>query len=166
MPQDSRNIKTEFLDELDKHQGILNKICFVYSGSHIEKEDLRQEIILQLWKSYQSFRHESAFSTWMYRVALNTALSITKKPQLLVRRNELPDHPGEMDYSMERSEEIRTLHKAISHLNKVEKGIILLWLEDRSYEEIADAMGMTVKNISVRLVRIREKLKELIEKYQ
>lgn len=166
MPKDNRNIKTEFLDELDKHQGVLHKICFVYSGNHLEKGDLYQEIILRLWKSYPSFRHESSFSTWMYRVALNTALSLTKKPQLFVRRDELPDYPVDVEHSWDKSEEIRTLYKAISQLNKVEKAIILLWLEDKPYEEIADAMGMTVKNISVRLVRIKEKLKELIGKYQ
>ena len=166
MPQEKRNIKSEFLDELDKHQGILHKICFVYSGSHIEKEDLCQEIILQLWKSFPSFRHESAFSTWMYRVAVNTALSLTKKPQLPVRRDELQDHHADTEYSIERTEEIQTLYKAISRLNKVEKAIILLWLEDKPYEEIADTMGMTVKTISVRLVRIKEKLKQLIGEYQ
>lgn len=165
MPQDNRNTRAEFLDGLEKHQGILHKICFVYSGDHLEKEDLCQEIILQLWKSYPSFKHESAFSTWMYRVALNTALSLTRKPRLPVRRDVIPDHPVDIESSMDRNEEIRTLYRAISKLNKVEKAIILLWLEDKPYEEIAETMGMPVKTISVRLVRIKAKLKELIKNY-
>jgi len=164
--KENKNIKTEFLDELDRHQGILQKICFVYSNNSLEKEDLCQEIILQLWKSYPSFKRESAFSTWMYRVALNTALSITKRPQLFMKKEEIPDSSFDMEYSMNKSESIKILYRAISQLNKVEKAIILLWLEDKPYEEIADNIGMSVKNVSVRLVRIKAKLKELIKKYQ
>jgi RNA polymerase sigma-70 factor (ECF subfamily) len=160
------DIKTEFLDKLDRHQGILQKICFVYSKNNLEKEDLCQEIVLQLWKSYPSFKHKSTFSTWMYRVALNTALSLTKKPQLFTSTEEIPDRSFDMEYSMDKSESIKILYRAISQLNKVEKAIILLWLEDKTYEEIADTIGISVKNISVRLVRIKTKLKELIKKYQ
>jgi RNA polymerase sigma-70 factor (ECF subfamily) len=164
--KENRNIKTEFLDELDRHQGILQKICFVYSKNSLEKEDLCQEIILQLWKSYPSFKRESAFSTWMYRVALNTALSITKKNQLFIKSEEIYESSFDMEYSMNLTEDIKVLYRAISQLNKVEKAIILLWLEDKSYEEIADTIGMSVKNISVKLVRIKAKLKKLIKKYQ
>jgi RNA polymerase sigma-70 factor (ECF subfamily) len=164
--KENRNIKTEFLDELDRHHGILQKICFVYSKNSLEKEDLCQEIILQLWKSYPSFKRESAFSTWMYRVALNTALSLTKKNQLFIKSEEIYESSFDMEYSMNLTEDIKVLYRAISQLNKVEKAIILLWLEDKSYEEIADTIGMSVKNISVRLVRIKAKLKELIKKYQ
>jgi len=164
--KENRNIKTEFLDELDRHQGILQKICFVYSRNSLEKEDLCQEIILQLWKSYPSFKRKSAFSTWMYRVALNTALSLTKKPQLFIKTEDIPDNSFDIEYSMSKSEDIKILYRAIYQLNKVEKAIILLWLEDKSYEEIAETIGMSVKNVSVRLVRIKAKIKELIKKYQ
>ena len=166
MPKINRDIKTEFLDYLDKHQGILQKISFVYSRNSVEKEDLCQEIILQLWKSYPSFKRECAFSTWMYRVALNTALSLTKKPKLFINTEEIPDSFFDVEYLMNKSESIKILYQAISYLNKVEKAIILLWLEDKSYKEIADNIGLTVKNISVRLVRIKAKLKELIKKFQ
>lgn len=166
MYKENRNIKTEFLDELDRHQGILQKICFVYSRNSLEKEDLCQEIILQLWKSYPSFKRKSAFSTWMYRVALNTALSLTKKPQLFIKTEDIPDNSFDIEYSMSKSEDIKILYRAIYQLNKVEKAIILLWLEDKSYEEIAETIGMSVKNVSVRLVRIKAKIKELIKKYQ
>jgi RNA polymerase sigma-70 factor (ECF subfamily) len=160
------DIKTEFLDELTKHRGILQKICFIYSKNSLEKDDLCQEIILQLWKSYPSFKHKSTFSTWMYRVALNTALSLTKKPQLFKYTDEIPDRSFDMEYSMNKSENIMILYRAISQLNKVEKAVILLWLEDKPYEEIADSIGISVKNVSVQLVRIKAKLKELIKKYQ
>lgn len=166
MHKDHRDIETEFLEELDRHQGILHKVCFVYSNTSLEKEDLYQEIILQLWKSYPLFKHESAFSTWMYRVALNTALRLTKKSRLFVKTENNPDSWYDIEHSMNKSEDVKILYKAISQLNKVEKAIVLLWLEDKSYEEIADTIGMSVKNISVRLVRIKAKLIELIKKYQ
>ncbi len=102
----------------------------------------------------------------MYRVALNTALSLTKKPQLFIKTEDIPDNSFDIEYSMSKSEDIKILYRAIYQLNKVEKAIILLWLEDKSYEEIAETIGMSVKNVSVRLVRIKAKIKELIKKYQ
>jgi RNA polymerase sigma-70 factor (ECF subfamily) len=102
----------------------------------------------------------------MYRVALNTAITMTKKPNLFVDANKIPALPYEIDKRFELSEDVKILHKAITHLNKVEKGIILLWLEEKSYEEIAETMGITVKNVSVKLVRIRTKLGEIIPKIQ
>jgi RNA polymerase sigma-70 factor (ECF subfamily) len=125
-----------------------------------------QEIILQLWKSYSSFKGQAAFSTWMYRVALNTAITMTKKPNLFVDAKKIPVQPYEIDERFEFSEDIKILHMAISQLNRVEKGIILLWLEEKSYEEIAETIGITVKNVSVKLVRIRTKLGEIIPKIQ
>lgn len=166
MYQENRNIKDDFLHKLEIHQGILQKICFVYSSNYLEKEDLCQEIIYQLWKSYPSFKHQSAFSTWMYRVALNTALTLTKKPKLFTKTDEIPESAFDMEYLFNKSEQIKTLYRGISQLNKVEKAIILLWLEDKTYEEIADNIGISEKNVSVRLVRIKTKLKKLISKYQ
>lgn len=166
MNKSKRDIKTEFLDSLDRHQGILQKICFIYSRNRLEKEDLCQEIIFQLWKSYPSFKQKSSFSTWMYRVALNTALSLTRRPQLFTNTEEIPDHSFDMEHAMDKSESVLILYRAISQLSKVEKAIILLWLEDKPYEEIADNLGLSVKNTSVRLVRIKGKLKNLIKKYE
>jgi RNA polymerase sigma-70 factor (ECF subfamily) len=125
-----------------------------------------QEIILQLWKSFPSFRGQAAFSTWMYRVALNTAITMTKKPNLFVDEQKIPAIPYEIDKRFEFSEDVKILHRAISQLNRVEKGIILLWLEENSYEEIAETIGITVKNVSVKLVRIRSKLGEIMKKMQ
>ncbi len=140
----------------------MHKISFIYANTSLIREDLYQEITLQLWKSYPSFRNESAFSTWMYKVALNTAISFTKKTFL--PENGPKDEPSyEMEDDTEYSEKVRTLYKAISRLKKVEKAIILLWLEERSYDEIAATIGISVKNVSVKLVRIKEKLSDMIK---
>ena len=155
-----------FLELIHKHQSIIHKICFVYSNNRPDREDLQQEIILQLWKSFPSFKESSAFSTWMYRVALNTAINQTKRPGLFIDTSPSPEISYDPSGSYQLSEEIQLLYKAISKLKKVEKAIILLWLEERSYEEIAEAIGISVKNVSVKLVRIRTRLAELISKLQ
>lgn len=155
-----------FLELIHKHQSIIHKICFVYCRNKADREDLQQEIILQLWKSFPSFLENAAFSTWMYRVALNTAINQTRRPGLLLDTSYSPDIPYDPSDSYQLSEEIQILYRAISELRKVEKAIILLWLEEKSYEEIAETIGITVKNVSVRLVRIRAKLAEIISKLQ
>lgn len=155
-----------FLELIHKHQSIIHKICFVYSKNKADREDLQQEIVLQLWKSFPTFQGNSAFSTWMYRVALNTAINLTRKGLFFVDSTSDPEIPYDPSDSYELSEEIRILYRAISQLKKIEKAIILLWLEDRSYEEIAGSIGISVKNVSVRLVRIRARLAEIIQKLQ
>ena len=156
----------QFLELIHRHQSIIHKICFIYTKNSSDREDLQQEIILQLWKSFPSFKGDAAFSTWMYRVALNTAINQTKRPGLLIDSTSTPDIPYDPTESYHLSEEIHILYRAISRLKKVEKAIILLWLEEKSYEEIATSIGITVKNVSVKLVRTREKLAEIINKLQ
>jgi RNA polymerase sigma-70 factor (ECF subfamily) len=156
----------DFLELVHRHQSIIHKICFIYSENRSDREDLQQEIILQLWKSFSSFQGNAAFSTWMYRVALNTAINKTRRPGLLIDRSSSPDLPYDPSDSYQLSEEIEILYQAISQLKKVEKAIILLWLEEKSYEEISEAIGITVKNVSVKLVRIRTRLAEIINKLQ
>ncbi|OZV68191.1 RNA polymerase subunit sigma-70 [Winogradskyella aurantia] len=157
-------MEKKFIEKIQKHQGILHKICFVYSNSKADKEDLYQEIILQLWKSYPSFRKESKFSTWMYRVALNTAITLNKKAALFEKhKTQLYDEYSiaeDIDYS----EDLKILYKAISKLSKIEKAIIMLWLEEKTYSEIAQIIGISKKNVSVKLVRSKKKLTKMIKK--
>ena len=161
-----KNKEAEFLQLIHSHQSIIHKTCFLYCRNNSDKEDLYQEITLQLWKSFSSFKGQAAFSTWMYRVAINTAITMTKKPNLFIDSREVSMVPGEMDNTIEVSEDVKILYQAISRLNKVEKGIVLLWLEEKSYEEIAETIGITVKNVSVKLVRIKSKLGQIIKKIQ
>lgn len=159
-------IEIAFVAKINKHQGIIHKICFVYANHGIDTEDLYQEVVLQLWKSYASFKGQSKFSTWMYRVALNTVISLTKKPSLFISDSKLPTTIYDIEKSMDFSEDVKTLYQAISRLKKVEKAIILLWLEEKSYDEIADTIGISAKNVSVKLVRIKNKLAEIIKNLQ
>lgn len=156
----------EFIDLIEKHQGILHKIVFLYSHTQADREDLYQEIVLQLWMAYPSFEGKSLFSSWMYRVALNTSITQTRKPGFSFERKEFPVPVFDPEFAMDLSEEIKLLYRGISMLGKVDRAIILLWLEERSYAEIAGVMGISEKNVSVRLVRIKEKLIRIMERFQ
>jgi RNA polymerase sigma-70 factor (ECF subfamily) len=157
-------METKFLDNINDNLGIIYKVCNIYTDSKSEeREDLFQEILYQLWKSYPHFKGFSKFSTWMYRVALNTAMmhSQHKKHKLEITDLELSHE--QIEDSVEqfnKDEEIQQLYKAIATLSKIDKAIILLFLEEHSYEEIASLTGITKSNVSVKLVRIKQALKE------
>lgn len=161
--QNQREIEKEFVEKIQMHQGILHKICFLYSNNKVDKEDLYQEIVLQLWKSYPSFRQEAKFSTWMYRVALNTAITLNKKTALFENNKAPISDEYAIEEVIDYSEDIKILYKAISKLSKIEKAIIMLWLEEKGYSEIAEIVGISEKYVSVKLVRSKKKLAKLIK---
>lgn len=141
--------------------GIIYKICKLYAAAE-DREDLKQEIIYQLWKSYPTFRGDARFQTWMYRVALNTAMiglraQKVKYTLLSDRDQQIPDEQGA---DLPDEDMVRQLYAHISKLKDLDKTIIFLYLEQCSYEEISEITGLSIKNVSVRLVRIREKLRE------
>ena len=141
---------------------IIYKICNLYASQE-DREDLKQEIIYQLWKSYPAYRGDSRFQTWMYRIALNTAMLGLRARKL--KYSSLSDHKLEIrDEHSEQIEEenrIGQLYRHISKLKDLDKTIVFLYLEECSYAEIAEITGLSIKNVSVRLVRIREKLRKL-----
>ena len=149
--------------KVQAHQGIIHKVCFVYGQVPADRDDLAQDILLQLWKSFESFDGRSGFSTWMYRVALNTAITFRRKqrPSAIVSSEPIVD--STLLASAEFSDDLKILYRAIAKLGVIEKAIIMQWLDERSYREIADTVGISEKNVSVRLVRIRERLARLIK---
>ena len=159
-------MEKEFLTIITENQGIIHKVCSIYCNSEEDRRDLFQEILAQLWKSFPSFRNESKFSTWMYRVALNTAITSFKKDK------RQPDQSGisyenlyvaEEIYDTVVEDQIRMLNKAVSQLSGIEKSIILLFLEDKKYEEIAEITGITQNYVRVKMNRIKKKLKLLMD---
>lgn len=163
---DSIDIQNEFISRIEKHQGILHRICFVYAGKRSNQKDLYQEMVLQLWKSYPSFMGRSDFSTWMYRVALNTAITLTRKERYFDRMPQDDFLTFDTEQAMNYSEDLKILYCAISKLNKIEKAIIMMWLDEKCYEEIAETIGISVKHVSVKLVRIKNKLSKIIQRLQ
>jgi RNA polymerase sigma-70 factor (ECF subfamily) len=154
----------QFTSYINQHSGIIHRICRIYFADKNNRQDAFQEIIYQLWKSYPSFKHESKFSTWMYKVALNTAINQIRKEKKEIQKEPLRDRLAEVTAAVEsESEQIQSLYEAINTLSLGDKAIILLYLEDNSYEDIAMITGLTKSNVSVRLVRIRKKLEEKLK---
>lgn len=158
--------KQEFIQLINTHQRIIYKVCNLYMNNSADKEDLFQEVCLQAWKAIDSFRGESQFSTWLYRVALNTAITFIRKekrktPQILVE--EFPEVAD--DNNKEKEEQLNAMHKAITNLNKIDKALVMLYLEDYSYIEIGKIMGITPNNVAVKMNRLKIKLKEETEKH-
>ncbi|MEL7002832.1 MAG: sigma-70 family RNA polymerase sigma factor [Bacteroidota bacterium] len=156
------NKKFEIL--LTDNTPILNKICRLYSNSEEDFNDYYQEVTIQLWQSFQSFRGDAQISTWVYRVAINTCLSLLRKDKRRVATNELShrDQIPEGDEQAAHNERLQMLYSAIKKLKEVDRAIILLHLEDKSYKEIAEIMGITLSNVGVRINRIKTQLKQLI----
>ena len=154
--------KKAFSELVKENQAVIHKITMVYENTWAGREDLFQEICLQLWKAYPGFREESSFSTWMYRVALNTAISDVRKRKSLFSTEPLRETDHVSWDTPRNDDNTRHLYRAISKLNRIDKAIILLWLEEKSYQEIAAIIGTSTNNISVKLVRIKRKLEEMI----
>ncbi len=157
-------INGPFLQLINENMGIAHKVCRVYFPDATDQEDVLQEMMYQLWRSYPHFDGRSKFSTWMYSVCLNTALTYrrkhrkTKIESLSTGHLQIPEQPSE-----NKQEAITLLFDAIATLSPVNKAIVLLYLENMRYEEIAAIVGLSTSNVSVRLVRIKKELEILLK---
>ena len=150
----------EFTELVAAHKSTIYSVCLMFSKDEDEVEDLFQDVLINLWRGYAAFRGESQPSTWIWRVSLNTCLNLDRKR----KRRAAAQLALENDYFDARDEDsrqIRQLHERISRLRPFDRAIVLLWLENMSYEEIAAIVGITPKNVSVRLYRIKEELKRM-----
>ncbi|MFT3704247.1 MAG: sigma-70 family RNA polymerase sigma factor [Agriterribacter sp.] len=156
-----------FLEMLRNNNGILHKVCRMYCYSVEDREDLYQEMIMQVWKAFPKFRQESKISTWIYRIALNTAISGYRKEQrsintVLFEQDAI--HAIYEEQDAEKNEKIKMMNEAIQHLTDVEKALIMLYLDDKSYEEMEEILGMSQGNLRVKMNRIKEKLRKIMIK--
>ncbi len=150
----------QFAKTVREHKSTIYTVCYMFSKDDDEVNDLFQEVLINLWKGYESFGHRSDIRTWIYRVALNTCISLDRKK----RRSGTVRLAMDINLFEDRDEDTRQvdlLHKRISRLQPFDRAIVLLWLEDLSYEEIGQIVGISTKNVSVRLFRIREQLKNM-----
>nr|WP_260392655.1 sigma-70 family RNA polymerase sigma factor [Empedobacter brevis] len=152
---------------MNQHKGILHKVARMYMDNSENQNDLIQEIVLQLWKSFERFEGNSQFSTWMYRVSLNTALTYFKKEKKKEERHTFIENLDQVDEvdSGEKENQLELFYKAVHELNKVEKALIFLFLEGQSHKEIASNLGITEVNARVKLNRTKEKIQNIIKKY-
>ena len=150
----------EFSKMVREQKSTIYTVCYMFSNDEDEVSDLFQETLINLWKGYESFRHESKLSTWIYRVAMNTCISADRK-----KRRQGTKVPLSMDIDLYNDEDhetkqVRQLHERIQRLDLIDRALVMMWLEGMNYDEIADVIGISVENVGVKLVRIKEKLKQ------
>lgn len=160
--QSCDNVEREFLSVIREYERVIYKVCYLYTTKNATLNDLYQDVVLNLWKAFPKFRHECKISTWIYRIALNTCISFIRKeknvPEIVTLTQEIDWMTEDRDPLMEM---LRQLYRMINQLGQLEKSIILLYLEEKSYEEISEITGLTVTNVATRLSRIKDKLKKM-----
>lgn len=155
--------KKEFLEIISNYQGILYKVSLVYFKSKADREDNFQEIVYQLWKSYPNLQKTKSIGSWIYAVSINTSISRVKKESRIEYRErvpETPDHFNNLIDKISKNESLELLLDAIHNLNEIDKSIMLLYLEEKSYDEIAEIIGITKSNVGVRINRAKKILKQ------
>ncbi|MEJ2585394.1 MAG: RNA polymerase sigma factor [Robiginitalea sp.] len=161
----NKELEHQFVTELENNQNIVHKVCSLYTDDRDSHNDLFQEITIQLWKAYPKFRGDSKFSTWMYRVALNTAITLYRKSK---RRPQTRDYDSVIykisaeQYDPTEEQQLKLMYSAIRQLGDIDKALVFLYLEDKNYSEIAKTLGITEVNARVKMNRIKTKLRTII----
>lgn len=161
----NKELEHSFVELLEKHQNIIHKVCRLYTNGYDAHNDLFQEITIQLWKAYPKFRGDSKFSTWMYRVALNTAITLYRKSKRKIQTQEFDSIQFKIkaeDYDDTEEQQLKLMYNAIKELNDIEKALVFLYLEDKNYSEISDTLGITEVNARVKMNRVKTKLKQIL----
>ncbi|WP_437919306.1 RNA polymerase sigma factor [Sphingobacterium sp. LRF_L2] len=161
----SKTLEIDFINLLEENQNILHKICKLYAEDLEAHKDLFQEMVIQLWHSYPKFKGESKFSTWAYRVSLNTAISLYRAKKRRVSTIEWDNSLQNIryeEYNDEQEEKLRFLYAAVRQLNDIEKALVYMYLEDKDYGEIAETLGISEVNARVKMNRIKTKLKNML----
>ena len=173
-----KELESKFLSDFESNQNIVHKVCRIYTTNQNAHNDLFQEIAIQLWKNYSKFRGDAKFSTWMYRVALNTAISLYRKSSKRVKTQDISELTFKIqahEYDDTEELQLKALYKAIQTLNDIDKALIFLYLEDKPYREIAETLGntkgfreiaetlgITEVNARVKMNRAKDKLKKIL----
>lgn len=157
-----KSLEHNFVELLQKHQNIVHKICRLYTNDYDAHKDLFQEITIQLWKAYPKFRGDSKFSTWMYRVGLNTSITLYRKSLRRVESQNIEAVAYKLsheEYDDTKDQQLKQIYAAVNKLNDIDKGIVFLYLENKNYKEISETLGISEVNARVRMNRIKTKLK-------
>ena len=155
------SLQDDFTRQIKNNYRIIRKVCLIYGQTRDDREDLFQECLFNAWKAYPNFRKEAKFSTWLYKVALNTALYNKRKNKHAVMEVDLDLNRNAQEERTDH-DQLAQLQHAIAKLNDIEKSIIMLFLDGLSYKEIGEIMGLTVSNVGVKLTRVKGKLKKIM----
>ncbi|KFC39688.1 sigma-70 family RNA polymerase sigma factor [Elizabethkingia anophelis] len=156
----------DFSKLVKENQGLIIKVARMYTNTPDDQQDLFQEIVLQLWRSYDTFKGNSKISTWMYRVALNTAITLFRKTTRTVKTDELADfHQQIDDENDDNQQQISLLYKVIKMLGDIDRAIVMMYLDDVPYKDIAENIGITEVNARVKMNRLKKTLKDLMTQH-
>ena len=159
---ETKELEKEFLNMVDAQKRTIYKVCYMYANEQDDLNDLFQETVLNLWKSFPRYRGDSTLNTWVYRITMNTCITFLRRSGT---RPQTVPITANVTSLLEADEgtagQLRELYTLINQLGKLERALILLWLEERSYQEMADILGISKGNVAVKLNRIKEKLKKM-----
>ena len=161
----NKELEHSFVEQLEQHQNIVHKVCRLYTNNQDAHNDLFQEITIQLWKAFPKFRGDSKFSTWMYRVGLNTAITLYRKSKRRISTSEIETVQFKLKaepYDDTEEQQLKLLYQAVHQLNDIEKALVFLYLEDKDYREISETLGISEVNARVKMNRVKTKLKTIL----
>ncbi len=160
---ESKRLERLFTETVQTHDAMIRRICLGYAVNPQDLEDLYQDVLVNIWRGLPSFRSESSIRTWLYRIALNTCVSTLRTRTSRPQQASLEDVILIPDDSQEKRDAVKDLYECIATLNPIDKAIVMMWLDEYSYEEIADIVGLKRNNVAIRLHRAKEKLKSKIK---
>ena len=161
----TKELEHKFISEFQENQNIIHKVCRIYTNNQEAHNDLFQEITIQLWKAYPKFRGESKLSTWMYRIGLNTAITLYRKSKRSIKTQDFDSvlhRIKSTDYDDTEEEQLKLMYKAIHQLSDIDKALIFLYLEDKNYKEISATIGISEVNARVKMNRIKTRLRTIL----
>ena len=158
---DTKELEKEFLDMIEAQKRTIYKVCYMYANDQDDLNDLFQETVLNLWKSFPRYRGDSKLTTWVYRIAMNTCITFLRRSNARPQTVPMTANVASMAADEDTAARLQELYRLINRLGKLERALILLWLEERSYQEMADILGLSKANVAEKLNRIREKLKKM-----
>jgi RNA polymerase sigma-70 factor (ECF subfamily) len=159
---ETKELEREFLDMIAAQKRVIYKVCYIYAKDQDDLNDLFQEVVLNLWKSFPNYRGDSTVTTWVYRIAMNTCITFLRRSNTRLQTIPMTADVASLVADEEgRTGQLQELYRLINRLGKLERALILLWLEERSYQEMADILGISKANVAVKLLRTKEKLKKM-----
>ena len=161
----NKELEHQFVTELENNQNIVHKVCTLYTNDRDSHKDLFQEITIQLWKAYPKFRGDAKFSTWMYRVALNTAITLYRKSKRSIQTQDYESVIFKIkadEYDETEELQLKLMYKAVKQLGDIDKALVFLYLEDKNYSEISETLGISEVNARVKMNRIKTKLRTIL----
>jgi RNA polymerase sigma-70 factor (ECF subfamily) len=158
---ETKELEKEFLEVIEAQKRTIYKVCYIYANNQDDLDDLFQETVLNLWKSFPRYRGDSKLVTWVYRIAMNTCITFLRRSGTRPQAIPLSADMAQIAADEGTAAQLQELYKLINQLGKLERALILLWLEERSYQEMADILGISKTNVAVKLNRVKEKLKKM-----